>query len=933
MSLAKKDDELPARLVCKKTHRFDVYIGRGSKFGNPYDWRAGTKARWRAKNREDAVRKYKEWFVQQPDLLADLEELRGKTLGCYCRPGQTCHGEVLLELLVERSGKAPPEKSYDPRKLGARCDECPLKGKRVVPPSKASSGKTRLVLVGEGPGRMEELAGKPFIGPSGKRLDKTLALAGLDRDDAHVTNATLCRPDSDEEMHAAVGCCAPRLLRELKKLPQEAPVVALGGASSKVLLGTRGIIKARGFVWDVPVLDEKQLKATKRAVDKAREKGKPEQAVNARLKLLRQQIVGRKVFPTLHPAFVLRSEIWSAILTVDLHRVSRWLERGELRMEDEGLYVIVTSAMELEAQLKSLGKTITIDIETDGPDPLKAKLLCIGIGDGKKTIVARWKTLMAPVISRALMTRTMGGHNVVLYDNIVCRRYGISIDPTRVWDTLIAHHAFASHLPKSLAHVASVFCDSKPWKQLSRGDGSNSEKGLPHHLSDADLYKYNASDVMLTAKCWPRMQNDLADERHVYEQDMRVAYLCSKMVVKGFRFDTRRAIEIGNILRRRERDLMHEMRKLTGNPDFKPTRPSDIRQALFTDFGVKLIRPTASGLPSTARAILEQLRNGEDKAGRLSDMVLRCRTAAKTRSTFLAVPVGDDGRVHAGWRLGPVTGRLACRAPNLMNLPRMTRDKDTGLIDATDRVRECYVAGKGKVLVYFDLSQAEMRFAANVSGDPRFIESCRGDVHSNNAKILFPEAAAQGWLDGKEAKEGKGKEFRDITKNAGFAVTYIAEWETVYAFLTAHGFAVAPSDVKTMLSHLHDAYAGYFAFVDTNVGFVKRNGYLRTAALGRIRWFGQFPKPTEVANYPIQGGIADHMNERLLRLDDALAPVKGASIIAQIHDAAIIECWERDVEDVKGLVRQVYDPPVCLPNRDPFLIPIDMKTGVRWSEF
>ena len=69
---------------------YDVYIGRPSKWGNPFViGRDGTRA--------DVIRKYEEYILSKPDLLADLHELRGKVLGCYCAP-LPCHGDVLLRL-------------------------------------------------------------------------------------------------------------------------------------------------------------------------------------------------------------------------------------------------------------------------------------------------------------------------------------------------------------------------------------------------------------------------------------------------------------------------------------------------------------------------------------------------------------------------------------------------------------------------------------------------------------------------------------------------------------------------------------------------------------------------------------------------------------------------------------------------------------------
>jgi len=81
---------------CKK-HLHDIYIGRPSKWGNPFSHLPGTLAEFQVPTREQAIQKYEEWIVTQPQLLADLPELLGKTLGCWCAP-KPCHGDVLKRL-------------------------------------------------------------------------------------------------------------------------------------------------------------------------------------------------------------------------------------------------------------------------------------------------------------------------------------------------------------------------------------------------------------------------------------------------------------------------------------------------------------------------------------------------------------------------------------------------------------------------------------------------------------------------------------------------------------------------------------------------------------------------------------------------------------------------------------------------------------------
>ena len=67
-----------------------VYIGRPSKWGNPF-------VIGRDGNRDEVVRKYLDYILESENLLNDLHELKGKNLGCYCAP-ELCHGDVLIVL-------------------------------------------------------------------------------------------------------------------------------------------------------------------------------------------------------------------------------------------------------------------------------------------------------------------------------------------------------------------------------------------------------------------------------------------------------------------------------------------------------------------------------------------------------------------------------------------------------------------------------------------------------------------------------------------------------------------------------------------------------------------------------------------------------------------------------------------------------------------
>lgn len=91
------------KVVHFKKESYDVYIGRGSKWGNPFTHIKDrqTAAKYIVDSREEAIAKYKEWILTQPHLLEDLHELKNQNLGCWCAP-LACHGDVLMELVKER---------------------------------------------------------------------------------------------------------------------------------------------------------------------------------------------------------------------------------------------------------------------------------------------------------------------------------------------------------------------------------------------------------------------------------------------------------------------------------------------------------------------------------------------------------------------------------------------------------------------------------------------------------------------------------------------------------------------------------------------------------------------------------------------------------------------------------------------------------------
>ncbi len=78
---------------CKKEN-YDIYIGRPSKWGNPFrEGKDGT--------RKEVINKYRKYILSNKDLMNSLGELEGKILGCWCKP-KACHGDILVELIKKK---------------------------------------------------------------------------------------------------------------------------------------------------------------------------------------------------------------------------------------------------------------------------------------------------------------------------------------------------------------------------------------------------------------------------------------------------------------------------------------------------------------------------------------------------------------------------------------------------------------------------------------------------------------------------------------------------------------------------------------------------------------------------------------------------------------------------------------------------------------
>jgi uracil-DNA glycosylase len=171
---------------------------------------------------------------------------KGPALPLATRPSLEPSSLLTRTAAVPSSVKAA-ETLADLEALVSAFEGCGLKRTAKNLCFKRGSDEARIMLIGEAPGRDEDLQGKPFVGRAGKLLDLMLAAIGLGEAQVYITNTVYWRPPGNRTpTPEEVEACAPFLRRQVELL-NPAVLVLLGGAAVRNVLGvTEGIKRLRG---------------------------------------------------------------------------------------------------------------------------------------------------------------------------------------------------------------------------------------------------------------------------------------------------------------------------------------------------------------------------------------------------------------------------------------------------------------------------------------------------------------------------------------------------------------------------------------------------------------------------------------------------------------------------------------------------------------
>ncbi len=595
----------------------------------------------------------------------------------------------------------------------------------------------KLMILGEAPAREETIAGKPFVGASGRELDRILKDAGMNRNDYWITN--VCKfevPQSTEKKipfairAAAHGIDVPKQLEELQvEINDVNPnaILALGGTALWALSGRTKISKERGSI---------------------------------------RRGMGHKFVPTYHPAHLLHSasggEIkgyWNRqVMIFDFKRALEESKSPDLELPSRHLQIARNSGelYEFLDRYKN-HKRVSVDIEAGG----HCIPICVGLAFNKShgMVVPLWNvedistipdsdlTTMWIMLARTLWEKDIVGQNFN-YDRDKLRRLGFAIRKIHS-DTMLKAFTINPELPKGLAFTTSIYTREPFYKDEGMYEGSY-----------RDLLFGCARDACVTFEINDAMDSDL-DElgvRKFYENFvMKLPDFYQEIETNGFRVDEARRDEVIKNYVEKDEKLGYDMFQLAG-VDVNVSSPKQVHKLLFEDWKLPWRKGTGEEELTALLNLKDGIRTTQQRAW--IEKCLMRRRVRKTLSTYLfAIPDYDGkmrttcymcletGRTSTGQQEPPIRphvdlggkGRKADMACMGTAFQVITKHGDVGA-----DVRSMYLPDEGEIFVQLDSSQAEARVVFNLATDEQALRDIdTHDYHALTASWFFGGTEAQ----------------------------------------------------------------------------------------------------------------------------------------------------------------------------------------------
>lgn len=382
------------------------------------------------------------------------------------------------------------------------CGQCGLyKHCRSPKMAVAGKGKRGILVVGEAPGRDEDIRGKPFVGATGQRLQDTARRYGVEIfEDCWLTNALICRPGEDNVIKdvKSIGYCRPNLLRAIRDL-KPSTIILLGGSAVDSLINY--LIKGEG--------SGRGAKKKSGLMQKWNGWQIPYQRYNA------------WICPTYHPSYVERQErerdnvpgiLFERQLRAALVLEGRpWKKVPDYRRDVRCEMDVDKAAEIIRGFVKA--KRIAFDYETTCLKPYgpHAEIVCCSISDGKTTVAYPWHGRAVKETVRLLTNPDIGkiASNIKFEDTWSTEVGGFRVrgwELVKGWDTMNAAHAIDTRSGiTSIKFQAFVLLGQSDYSshidqyKKSKGRGGNA----PNRIKELDLRTlllYNGLDSLLEYK-------------------------------------------------------------------------------------------------------------------------------------------------------------------------------------------------------------------------------------------------------------------------------------------------------------------------------------------------------------------------------------------------------------------------------------------------
>jgi DNA polymerase-1 len=615
---------------------------------------------------------------------------------------------------------------------------------------------------------------------------------------------------------------------------------------------------------------------------------------------------------------------------------------------DHAAYERVSDMAALQAwiaRIRDLGQ-VAIDTETTSLDEMRAELVGISLsveagracyiplghrqggGDlfGSSELVpgqiplAEALAALKPVLEDPAILKI--GQNIK-YDWKILARHGVEMTP--IDDTMLLSYALHGGLhghgmdglsETYLGHVPI------PIKSLL---GSGKAQITFDRVGLEDAVRYAAEDADITLRLWQAFRPQLhrAQVTTVYETLERpLVPVLARMEMAGVQVDRDTLSRMSNAFAQKMAGLEAEIGEVAGEP-FNVGSPKQLGEILFDRMGVPGGEKGKAGAYGTGADVLEDVTTMEDthpEAARLAALVLDWRQLSKLKSTYtdaLQTHINPEtGRVHTSYSIaGANTGRLASTDPNLQNIPVRSEEGR--------RIREAFVAPKGRVLVSLDYSQIELRILAHVAGIPALVQAFKDgiDIHAMTASEMFGVPLDQMTPD-----------IRRQAKAINFGVIY-----GISGFGLARNLRIPRAEAQGFIDRYFERFPGIKEYMFETVKFAQAKGHVQTLFGRKIHTpdinakgpGAGFAKRAAI-NAPIQGTAADVIRRAMIRMPAALQGMD-AKMLLQVHDELLFEVAEDQVEPLIARARDVMEGAADPAVRLNVPLVVDAGQGPNWA--